>query len=247
MDDYISHSMVTRDHIINEIKRTTADNQGKPAGIQRFAKLTGISRSDWHGKYWARWGDALVEAGYSPNRLTQAYDDEFVILKMIEIIRELEKYPVAAELKMKARQDPAFPSHSVFDRFGGKRKFASIVLEYCRNHEGYEDVATICESITTQLPQEITPETPPGKFGFVYLMKSGKFYKIGRTKHLGLREYQIGLQLPERLITVHAIKTDDPEGIEKYWHNRFADKRVNGEWFDLRREELLFFKRRKFM
>lgn len=68
-----------KQHIINEIRQTAEKNGGVPLGVERFFAETGIHKKDWFGKYWARWGDALVEAGYEPNKLRGSYEDEWVI------------------------------------------------------------------------------------------------------------------------------------------------------------------------
>lgn len=78
-------------------------------------------------------------------------------------------------------------------------------------------------------------------------MRSGRYYKIGETNHVGRREYELAIQMPETLKLIHTITTDDPDGIEGYWHQRFASKRKNGEWFDLAKEDVAAFRRRKFM
>nr|WP_157817976.1 GIY-YIG nuclease family protein [Candidatus Thiodictyon syntrophicum] len=77
----------------------------------------------------------------------------------------------------------------------------------------------------------------------MYLMKSGKYYKIGRTNAIGRREYELAIQLPEKPTKIHEIKTDDPVGIEAYWHKRFESRRLNGEWFNLTPQDTAAFKR----
>jgi hypothetical protein len=57
------------------------------------------------GKIWARWGDARREAGFKPNQLQSAYSEYVLIEKFISLARELGHFPVATEVKMKARSD----------------------------------------------------------------------------------------------------------------------------------------------
>ncbi len=42
-------------------------------------------------------------------------------------------------------------------------------------------------------------------------------------------------KMPEPPVQIHTIKTDDPFGVEAYWHRKFASKQIdrNSEWFQL--------------
>lgn len=235
-------------HIIDEIKRTAEKNSGVPLGKDKFFAETSIRESDWYGKYWARWGDALIEAGYKPNTLQGAYKDEWIIEKLISLIKEKGKYPASGDIRLRRKQDKNFPSHNVFNRIGKKTELARKIIEYCKSKGGLDDVVEICKPIIVDIqPESNISNKEQTSIGDVYLMKSGRYYKIGKTDAIGRREYELGIQLPEKITTVHTIKTDDPSGIETYWHKRFWDKKKNGEWFKLNAEDVKAFKRRKFM
>ena len=236
-------------YILQEIRRTAAANGGKPLGSQRFAAETGIQKTDWVGKLWARWNDALREAGFAPNQLQQAYDKKVLLEKYAKLAQKLGRLPPAYDLRLEKHNDPDFPSHNVFsDRLGTKAELVQQLLQFCQGREGYQDVIRLCEAYVprNQIPSdEAAPQEE--NFGFVYLLKSGRFYKIGKSNAVGRREYELGILLPQPVIKVHEIRTDDPGGIEAYWHKRFEAKRQSGEWFDLDAKDVAAFKRRKFM
>jgi hypothetical protein len=240
---------VDKKHIIDEIIRTAKENDGIPLGIDKFASESGIKESDWFPKYWTKWSEAIREAGFNPNKMKSAYDGNVLIEHVISLIRELKKFPTTSDFKFKAYHTNGFPWDRPFRRLGKKPEMAQKILNYCKSNSGYEDVIEICKGVltSTEKESEVDSEETNLKFGYVYLMKSGRYYKIGRSDFVEKRNYEIGIKLPEELKTIHKIKTDDPNGIEVYWHKRFEDKRKGGEWFDLSSSDVKAFRRRKFM
>jgi hypothetical protein len=236
-----------RQQILAEIKRIALENAGQAPGRQMFQNATGVKMSEWYPHIWLRWGDALAEAGYSANQLQGKATDAALIEKYIAFVRELGRFPVEGEIRRKAREDPSFPSHSVFSRFGGKEKLRDSIAEHCRKSGGFDDVLALCDHLKNASPHAKAKGKPEPKIatGFVYLMKSGPHYKIGRTNSVGRRGSELTIKIPVPPTTLHSIETDDPIGIEAYWHKRFADKRGQGEWFALTQDDVKAFKRWK--
>lgn len=85
------------------------------------------------------------------------------------------------------------------------------------------------------------------QMGFVHLMKFQQLYKIRRSNATGRRKRELAIQLPDKTKMVHTIKTDDPVEIERFLHQRFKNKRGNGEWFKLDHTDVAAFKKRKVM
>lgn len=244
---------MSKQHILDEIRRTAEENGGVPLGLDRFVVATGIKEFDWRGRYWARWGDAVREAGLTANTVRARTDEEYLVSQLASFIRELGRYPTVSEMRLRKRQDDAFPNHKVFDRFATRAELVQKVADFSRRTNGWADVLGICEAIIEQAPDDGDSEsaTEGLETGYVYmaLMKVGreKRYKIGKADIVGRRTKQVGVNLPEELELVHVISTDDAYGIEAYWHKRFAEKRRGGEWFELVAADVNAFKRRKFM
>lgn len=70
--------------------------------------------------------------------------------------------------------------------------------------------------------------------GFVYFIKSDSgLVKIGRTTNFEKRMKTFGVKLPFLVNVEHVFETTDIVNVEKKFHEVFADRRVDGEWFDL--------------
>jgi hypothetical protein len=234
-----------REQITEEIRRLAVENGGRPPGQELFENRTGIKRHEWEGKVWTRWSEGLIESGLAPNEFGRKLDRTEAFTAFANLIRELQRVPTRPEFEMRRRNDPTFPSYkSVVAQFESKAHMVAALRSWAQSVQGFEDVVAL-------LPIGTPHEKTEGKGtktreGHVYLIKSGAHYKIGRGEELEKRVKQIRTALPDTSSLEHSIRTDDPAGIEAYWHRRFEDKRANGEWFKLTLQDVAAFKRRKY-
>lgn len=211
-----------------------------------FTRETGVAQHQWRGKFWARWGDALVEAGYQPNDWIARLDSDAILTGVIAACRHFGRLPTKDEIEIYRKSAPSIPTANSIARHFGSR--SGLIAALAKRSTGDRELADIGAMLperreTDPTPLASAPRTPEG---FVYLIRSGDFYKVGRSDDLERRIREIRIALPDKATLVHTIRTDDSSGIEAYWHRRFEDKRANGEWFKLSPADISAFKRRKF-
>lgn len=257
--------MWTVEKLIDEIRRLERDGEAPNWSGFKAAIDERITWSDLNRLGYDNWGDAQEAAGYSrsaaSNFKTRIADDA-LIRCIIDLMRDpdvrarrKDGIPLQAHFDRRARADrqagrnPAFPNFSTFSNLGRSQleRFARV-LEFCKRHDGYRDImATIRAWPQFQRWREEGAESAAERpvDGYVYLAKTGRYYKIGYTNCVVRRLKEIKLELPEKLQEIHHIRTDDPSGIEAYWKNRFKSKITNGEWFKLDADDVRAFRRRK--
>jgi hypothetical protein len=231
-----------RNLILEEIRRLADEDGGKPPGKRRFTTATGISEAKWSGRLWARWSDAVSDAGFPANVRQRKLDAAPLLDALASYALEIGRMPTTAEMKMRRRSDPAFPVHSTLSNHFLSREHLINALR-TRAQESKNEIL-IC-LLAEPPPAPRNKQVRPTQDGLVYLLRSGAHYKIGRSNNIERRIREITVALPESTTLIHAIRTDDPAGIEAYWHRRFEAKRANGEWFSLEVEDVKAFCARK--
>lgn len=217
---------------------------GVVIGERVFGRESGIPRYNWMGGHWRSWSAFQEAAGVSPNDATQKIPDDVLLRRFAELAIERGGIPTEADLNLKRKGDPSFPGKLVFRRWGGRDALLAAAIDFCESEPGLESaLAILRDGSDSNLNRRLAALEVNG---FVYLLRAGKHFKIGRTNAAGRRVRELSIQLPKRPDTIHVIETDDPEGIERYWHERFAAKRQGGEWFALSTDDVRAFKRRKF-
>jgi excisionase family DNA binding protein len=77
--------------------------------------------------------------------------------------------------------------------------------------------------------------------GYVYIYGGNGVYKIGKANDVQKRLRSI-TQPPFRCSLIHVLPSDDPSKLERAIHVYFRHKRVNGEWFNLSDDDIIYLK-----
>jgi len=239
--------VITKEQILSDIRRL-GKQRGGHISLDAFLAATGLKEHQLLGKFWARWNEAIVEAGLQTKEFARPRtEEETVIEAFAQLIERLKKLPTQTELLLERTHNESFPSIKILRRVRRMPVFFSKLSAYCTEHENFSIAAKIAAK--QMEAEEVEPRLDGSApiNGYVYMLRSGRRYKIGRTSSPSRRHREVRLDLPDPTILVHAIPTDDPAGIESYWHLRFSSKRVRDtEFFTLDAPDVAAFKRRKY-
>jgi hypothetical protein len=234
--------MLAKEEIIKHLQLLTAENGGETPSEKNFYQYTEVKITD-RRKYWSNYGELVIEAGLTPNKFDKTkFTQEELCTMFVGVLRDRGKWPTRGVLDVKHHNDPSFPDSSTFyKKLGLTGDLAQNILSFVEDKEDYSDVVDVCKSTLAKF--QATNEDSDLVSGYVYLFKGQlRQYKIGETDNVERRLYEL-TKGPAPLVEVHRIKTDDRKGIERYWHSRFKDKRMKGEWFKLTLSDVKAFKR----
>lgn len=239
---------MTKEEAIRWIERLAKTNGGK-VSWRLFLRETGTPEQRIRRELWfSGWNDLLREAGLETNEFsTSRVPDEGVIKAFAGLAKKLDRWPTQDDCIREKKRDKAFPGVEVVGRLRRSGKLREALENYASSDEGYKRVRELAALQPRDKSAEETASDTARVQGFVYMLRNGRRYKVGHTNSPVRRFREVRLELPEETLQVHTIETDDPRGIEEYWHRRFAKRRIRDtEWFELAADDIRAFKRRKY-
>ncbi len=236
----------TKEEIIRKYKDMVAICDGRLVGCRLFVKYAKLPYSYWRGgNYWKSWSEFQAECGFIPTPPNKRITEGYILQRYAELVMELKKLPSQADFIVRRKSDSSFPERQNFRRLGLRDEKLVRLAAHC---EGKPEFAFVLELIRRHYEKKAIahPYRPGNDKGFVYLDRQGECYRLGRVEPAGGRLMATGLLLAQRPETVHAIRTDDPEGIERYWRYRFRLRRHGRNCFQLSDGDVADFKHRRY-
>jgi len=239
---------MTQDEVHAQIRRLASQRGGK-LSMRAFFSETGVSDQWLRTQPWfAGWNDLMSRLGIEPQQFSNARIPLGELAKSVASLSvELGKWPTEDDIRRARRRDPSFPGLDAIRPFRRSGALAATVVAIADEQPALHAARSYAEPHLVREPAEVDEHTSARIQGYVYMIRSGRRYKIGKSTDPSRRFREVKLELPEEAHQIHAIPTDDPAGIEAYWHRRFAAKRVRStEFFELSAEDVRAFRRRAY-
>lgn len=237
-----------RKEYILDLYRKHVNVYGRVLGEREFRGQTGISRTYWRRRYWKRWSELQVDAGFAPNQERMRIPDEVLLRHFADLALRLHRIPSNEDMFQRKQEDPSFPNPDTFARMAPRDELLLKLEAWCEGKPEFSEVAAMLER--RRIGRLGRWRDADRVRGFVYLARrskpEGMTYEIGREIGAGKQLQQVATRMRCSPGTIHVIDTDDPEGIERYWRARFRRRRQGRRYFRLFPEDILAFRWRQY-
>jgi hypothetical protein len=198
----------------------------------------GVGNKTWHVSYGIFKGPGSVCIPIDQLEGMSAEQIGWAVLDLLEEARSAEAFEIASHCMFQHAFD-GMPSDTLFE-------WHKILYKHRNQHEHLADALLAVSEEIYQRSAGVIKRARQRKrkklSGFVYLLQSGPYYKIGVSTQVDERIKQLSTQPPFDIELLHTIQTDDMYGLEKKLHADYDSKRKNGEWFELDQADVEYIK-----
>lgn len=233
--------MSTAEQIIVKLQVAVNRNGGQPPSLRSFFQAADLNQRDLIRAGWPTYGALLKSQRFQPAEMKRGYTDDAVFRLLAELAIRLGHFPTQSEREVERHRNPAFPSSEAYIRRGRGATLEHALRAWCESTNSFPD-------LVPKLKQgaDAAKVSKPIVKGYVYMLRdgsSGRRVKIGKESVEGARQTAAATWL-ENPKAIHRVATDDPDGVERYWHEHFkrAGKHVVRELFDLLPSDIAAFK-----
>ena len=191
---------------ITDAIRAIAAQTGRPPSIYAFLRYSGFSAHHLH-KFFPRWNDAVVAAGFPPNRSRQPIDPATLLRDWGATVRRIGKIPSMYRYQNDGPHNP----RTLLRLFHEWKNIPAAFLDFARSKPEWSDVVTLLT-----LPKPPPPQSPaysrrPRHFGAPLSIPHMSHQP---TEELGVI-YLFGLLAPRLGFTVESLQKRFPDCIAK--------------------------------
>jgi len=170
---------INRAEVIEGIQGMARENGGVAPGVRRFCAECGIREHEVVGRLWARWGDALAEAGFDNNTVNPKLGEDDLLCHYVRLARKLRRLPTTKDLRFEAAGSPGFPHPTTFTRrYGGITQLKERVRAWCEANPGNDDILSLLP-VTPPTDDDSSGDHGAFAIGVVHLINLGAITRSG--------------------------------------------------------------------
>ena len=209
---------MTKDAVMQRV-RALATERGGHVSFNVFVVETGINGQWLRGQvWWTGWNSLLTEIGIKTREFSVPRTPVARIVEAVAgLIEREERWPTQDDLRRERVRDCSFPSLKVIKPILKSGALAKLIVELAATSGQFTAASLIARKYQPADESFVDVGLGEKVKGYVYLLRSGRSYKIGKSNDPSRRYREVRLELPDETHQVQTIPTDDPTGIESYW------------------------------